>query len=640
MDFNDLEGKSLAELREIAKRYGIKSITKYRKQELKELIVEKSKQIELDEKIDKENEAKDLHLDETSDEKHQDEKDESSNLEVADKKIEPEVSDNESDENIEENVMSGTEAKSDNTSEEESKNAPEDTNEANEKSDLEEKKEEKKTLGKISIPVEELEKSDADYEELRRKLRMRLRSKENITETVQEAKKDIDEALKVKHENEAVEDEENVAEDLVGEDVQEEKEALDKEKGVEDKEKETKKGHSIFIKEGLPLISDVSEPLKELIETQGDVVAEGVLDIMPDGYGFLRVENFIQGNKDIYISQSQIRRFGLKVGDKVKGITRIPREGEKYSAILYVESINGESPDLAKKRIPFDELTPIFPDEKLKLETIPTELAMRLVDIIAPIGKGQRGMIVAPPKAGKTTLLKKIANSISINHPEVHLIVLLIDERPEEVTDMKRSIKGEVVYSTFDELPEHHTKVAEMVLEYAKRLVEYGKDVVILMDSITRLARAYNLVTPPSGRTLSGGLDPSALHPPKRFFGAARNIEEGGSLTILATALIETGSRMDDVIFEEFKGTGNMELHLDRKLQERRIFPAIDIYKSGTRKEELLLSQKELEAMWMIRKAMSSIAPNEVTEVLIDRLMRTRTNAEFIEAIRSQLYKS
>ncbi|MCP2238887.1 transcription termination factor Rho [Thermoanaerobacterium thermosaccharolyticum] len=633
MDFNDLEGKSLAELREIAKRYGIKSITKYRKQELKELIVEKSKQIEFDEKIDKENEAKDLHLDETSDEKHQDEKDESSNLEVADKKIEPEVSDNESDENGEENLISVTEAKSDNTSEEESKNAPEDTNEANEKSDLEEKKKEKKTIGKISIPVEELEKSDADYEELRRKLKMRLRSKENITETVQEAKEDIDEAIKVKHENEAVEDEENVAEDLVEEDVQEEKE-------VEDKEKETKKGHSIFIKEGLPLISDVSEPLKELIETQGDVVAEGVLDIMPDGYGFLRVENFIQGNKDIYISQSQIRRFGLKVGDKVKGITRIPREGEKYSAILYVESINGESPDLAKKRIPFDELTPIFPDEKLRLETIPTELAMRLVDIIAPIGKGQRGMIVAPPKAGKTTLLKKIANSISINHPEVHLIVLLIDERPEEVTDMKRSIKGEVVYSTFDELPEHHTKVAEMVLEYAKRLVEYGKDVVILMDSITRLARAYNLVTPPSGRTLSGGLDPSALHPPKRFFGAARNIEEGGSLTILATALIETGSRMDDVIFEEFKGTGNMELHLDRKLQERRIFPAIDIYKSGTRKEELLLSQKELEAMWMIRKAMSSIAPNEVTEVLIDRLMRTRTNAEFIEAIRSQLYKS
>ncbi|MEG6567108.1 transcription termination factor Rho [Thermoanaerobacterium saccharolyticum] len=619
MDFNDLEGKSLAELRDIAKRYGVKSITKYRKQQLKELIVEKSKQLKLEEKTDEKakNNVDDLPSEEIHDEEailegQEDEKDSENGKEEK-------ASDTEK---IIETVPD--------VNEEKAKDAE------TIKDDKSESSEEKKTVGKISIPVEELEKSDADYEELRRKLRMRLRSKENIIENAEEAKKDIDEAIKVKHEDEAYEDEEDVKED-VSLDVTEEKKEEEK---SEEKEKEPRKNNSIFIKEGLPLISDVSEPLKELIETQGDVVAEGVLDIMPDGYGFLRVENFIQGNKDIYISQSQIRRFGLKVGDKVKGITRIPREGEKYSAILYVESINGESPDLAKKRVPFDELTPIFPDEKLRLETIPTELAMRLVDIIAPIGKGQRGMIVAPPKAGKTTLLKKIANSISINHPEVHLIVLLIDERPEEVTDMKRSIKGEVVYSTFDELPEHHTKVAEMVLEYAKRLVEYGKDVVILMDSITRLARAYNLVTPPSGRTLSGGLDPSALHPPKRFFGAARNIEEGGSLTILATALIETGSRMDDVIFEEFKGTGNMELHLDRKLQERRIFPAIDIYKSGTRKEELLLSQKELEAMWMIRKAMSSIAPNEVTEVLIDRLMRTRTNAEFIEAIRSQLYKS
>ncbi|SHE28907.1 transcription termination factor Rho [Thermoanaerobacter uzonensis DSM 18761] len=393
-------------------------------------------------------------------------------------------------------------------------------------------------------------------------------------------------------------------------------------------------------KANLPIAKELSDPLKELIQTQGDVVAEGILDILPDGYGFLRVENFVQGPKDIYISQSQIRRFGLKVGDKVRGITRIPREGEKYSAILYVESINGEDPENAKKRIPFDELTPIFPNEKLKLETSPTEFSMRLVDIIAPIGKGQRGMIVAPPKAGKTTLLKQIANSISQNHPEVILIVLLIDERPEEVTDMKRSIRGEVVYSTFDELPEHHTKVAEMVLEYAKRLVEYKKDVVILLDSITRLARAYNLITPPSGRTLSGGIDPSALHPPKRFFGAARNIEEGGSLTILATALIETGSRMDEVIFEEFKGTGNMELHLDRKLQERRIFPAIDIYKSGTRKEELLLTKEELEAMWILRKAMSNLPPAEVTEMLIEKLIRTKSNAEFINMIRAQLYKS
>ncbi|NNG66538.1 transcription termination factor Rho [Caldanaerobacter subterraneus] len=395
-----------------------------------------------------------------------------------------------------------------------------------------------------------------------------------------------------------------------------------------------------FLKENLPMVKDLSDPLKELIQTQGDVVAEGILDILPDGFGFLRVENFTQGPKDIYISQSQIRRFGLKVGDKVRGITRIPREGEKYSAILYVEAINDEDPEKAKKRIPFDELTPIFPNQKLRLETSPREFSMRLVDLIAPIGKGQRGMIVAPPKAGKTTLLKQIANSISQNHPEVVLIVLLIDERPEEVTDMKRSIKGEVVYSTFDELPEHHIKVAEMVLEHAKRLVEYKRDVVILLDSITRLARAYNLVTPPSGRTLSGGIDPAALHPPKRFFGAARNIEEGGSLTILATALVETGSRMDEVIFEEFKGTGNMELHLDRKLQERRIFPAIDIYKSGTRKEELLLTQEELEAMWILRKAMSNLPPQEVTEMIIEKLIRTKSNAEFVNMIRSQFYKS
>ncbi|MGB9808706.1 MAG: transcription termination factor Rho, partial [Caldanaerobacter sp.] len=313
------------------------------------------------------------------------------------------------------------------------------------------------------------------------------------------------------------------------------------------------KAPQVPVKENLPVVKELSDPLKELIQTQGDVVAEGILDILPDGFGFLRVENFTQGPKDIYISQSQIRRFGLKVGDKVRGITRIPREGEKYSAILYVEAINDEDPEKAKKRIPFDDLTPIFPNQKLRLETSPREFSMRLVDLIAPIGKGQRGMIVAPPKAGKTTLLKQIANSISQNHPEVVLIVLLIDERPEEVTDMKRSIKGEVVYSTFDELPEHHIKVAEMVLEHAKRLVEYKRDVVILLDSITRLARAYNLVTPPSGRTLSGGIDPAALHPPKRFFGAARNIEEGGSLTILATALVETGSRMDEVIFEEFK---------------------------------------------------------------------------------------
>ena len=363
---------------------------------------------------------------------------------------------------------------------------------------------------------------------------------------------------------------------------------------------------------------------------ESDDPVSGILEVLPDGYGFLRSDNYLAGVKDIYVSPSQIRRFNLKTGDKVIGKGRIPKEGEKFQALLYVQNVNGDHPDVAAKRIPFENLTPIYPEKRITVETGPRELAMRLIDLIAPVGKGQRGMIVAPPKAGKTILLKKIANSISINYPEIELIVLLIDERPEEVTDMQRSIKGEVVYSTFDEVPEHHIKVAEMVLERAQRLVEQKKDVVILMDSITRLARAYNLTIPPTGRTLSGGLDPGALHKPKRFFGAARNIEFGGSLTILATALIETGSRMDDVIFEEFKGTGNMELHLDRRLSEKRIFPAIDINRSGTRKEELLLSQKELEAIWTIRKAMNNQGTAEVTETLINRLMTTKSNEEFV----------
>lgn len=371
----------------------------------------------------------------------------------------------------------------------------------------------------------------------------------------------------------------------------------------------------------------------ELEKIESDDPVEGVLEVLPDGYGFLRSDNYLSGTKDVYVSPSQIRRFNLKTGDKVKGKGRIPKEGEKFQALLYVQSVNDDSPEFAARRIPFDQLTPIFPEKRITLETAPTELSTRLIDLIAPIGRGQRGMIVSPPKAGKTILLKKVANSITTNYPEMELIVLLIDERPEEVTDMQRSIKGEVIYSTFDEVPEHHIKVAEMVLERAQRLVEHGKDVVILLDSITRLARAYNLTIPPTGRTLSGGLDPGALHKPKRFFGSARNIEGGGSLTIMATALIETGSRMDDVIFEEFKGTGNMELHLDRKLSEKRIFPAIDINKSGTRREELLLSQKELESIWAIRKAMSNMGTAEVTELLINKLMTTKTNEEFVKTI-------
>ena len=367
------------------------------------------------------------------------------------------------------------------------------------------------------------------------------------------------------------------------------------------------------------------------VTNEDDDIVEGILEVLPDGYGFLRGENYLSTPKDVYISPIQIKRFRLNTGDKVKGIARFPKEGEKFPALIFVGDVNGDSPDFAMKRKSFDDLIPIHPEERIRLETTQNESAMRMIDIISPIGKGQRGMIVAPPKVGKTTLLKKIANSITTNNPEIELIVLLIDERPEEVTDMKRSIKGDVIYSTFDELPEHHAKVAEMVIERAKRLVEHGKDVVILLDSITRLARAYNLVVPASGKTLSGGLDPTALYKPKRFFGAARNIEFGGSLTILATALIETGSRMDDIIFEEFKGTGNMEVHLDRKLSEKRIFPAIDINKSGTRREEKLLTPKELETVFALRKALASQPVADVTEQLLSQMVISKNNEEFLD---------
>ena len=368
---------------------------------------------------------------------------------------------------------------------------------------------------------------------------------------------------------------------------------------------------------------------------------EGVLEVLPDGYGFLRSDNSLPGNKDIYVSIAQIRRFGLRTGDLVTGKTRPSKEGERFLALLYITAINGIDPEEAMKRKPFEELVPIYPNERLTLEyddgtgAKDQNLAIRLVDLIAPIGKGQRGLIVSQPKSGKTTLLKNIANGITNNYPDVTLIVLLIDERPEEVTDMQRSIKGEVLYSTFDELPEHHTRVAEMAQERAMRLVEQGKDVVVLIDSITRLTRAYNITIPATGKTLSGGMDPGALHKPKRFFGAARNIENGGSLTIIATALIETGSRMDDIVYEEFKGTGNMEIHLDRKLSEKRIFPAIDIYKSGTRREELLLSPDEMDAVYIIRKMLGNGNPAEITEQLIAMLEKTENNKEFVAKIRA-----
>lgn len=368
----------------------------------------------------------------------------------------------------------------------------------------------------------------------------------------------------------------------------------------------------------------------------GRIEVEGILDMSDQGFGFLRFSNFLTSDKDVYVAPTQVRRFNLKTGDKIRGIARPPREGEKFGGLLYVVTVNDDEPGVAMRRPDFDDLTPIFPYERLSLESSSRDLSLRLIDLVAPIGKGQRGLIVAPPKAGKTVLLKKVAAAIQKSYPDVEMIVLLVDERPEEVTDMKHSLgdSGEVIYSTFDEMPQHHVKVAEMVLARAQRLVEHGKDVVILLDSITRLARAYNLVVPASGRTLSGGLDPGALHKPKKFFGAARKMEEGGSITILATALIETGSRMDDVIFEEFKGTGNMELHLDRKLSEKRIFPAIDLNKSGTRREDLLMSQEELEAVWKMRRALSNAGVQEVTETIIDYMAHTKSNKDFIQLIK------
>ncbi|HPX93678.1 MAG TPA: transcription termination factor Rho [Bacillota bacterium] len=367
------------------------------------------------------------------------------------------------------------------------------------------------------------------------------------------------------------------------------------------------------------------------VETQE--LMTGVLEVMPEGYGFLRIENYIQSSRDIYVPPQYVRRFGLRTGDLVTGPVRQQRDNDRYRALFYIREVNGEAPEKMIRRPHFDRLTPIYPRERYTLETVREELSTRVIDLVCPIGKGQRGMIVSPPKAGKTILLQKIANAITINSPETKLIVLLIDERPEEVTDMQRSIEGEVVYSTFDKTPENHVRITELVLERAMRLVELGHDVVILLDSITRMGRAYNLTINPTGRTLSGGLDPGALYGPKRFFGAARNIEHGGSLTIIATALIETGSRMDEVIFEEFKGTGNMEVILDRKLADKRIFPAIDITRSGTRREELLLSEKELDAIWILRKTFSQLETAAVTETMLNLLMKTRSNDQFISSI-------
>lgn len=425
----------------------------------------------------------------------------------------------------------------------------------------------------------------------------------------------------------------DVIEAMLNKDDEEKKSQPKKEesKKEEAKKEEVKKEESQDAEEG-----DTSMPQdKEALDS--GIVANGILEVMPDGYGFIRSDNYMPGENDVYVAPSQIRRFNLKTGDIVVGNTRVRTQGEKYCALLYVKSINGLHPTEGLRRPVFEDLTPIFPNERLKLELGQSSTAMRIMDLISPVGKGQRGMIVSPPKAGKTTLLKEVAKSITRNYPDMYLIILLIDERPEEVTDIKESVSGEhveVIYSTFDELPEHHKRVSEMVIERGKRLVEHGKDVIILLDSITRLARAYNLTVPPSGRTLSGGLDPAALHMPKRFFGAARNMREGGSLTILATALVDTGSKMDDVVYEEFKGTGNMEMILDRKLQEKRVFPAIDIPRSGTRREDLLLTPEEMDAINIMRKAINGLKSDEAVEKILDMFVKTRNNSEFVDMVK------
>ena len=415
--------------------------------------------------------------------------------------------------------------------------------------------------------------------------------------------------------------------------LEESKEATEEEEKEEKKEEqqENKRDENI----ARIFRGDITEEEKKTLDS--GITADGILEVMSDGYGFIRCANYLPGDNDVYVSPSQIRRFNLKTGDIITGKVRVRTQNEKFGALLYLTSINGRTIEEAAKRKNFEDLTPIFPNERLRMETANGKMSMRILDLISPIGKGQRGMIVSPPKAGKTTLLKEVAKSILTNNPKMKMIILLIDERPEEVTDIKEAIEGknvEVIYSTFDELPEHHKRVSEMVIERAKRLVEHGDDVVILLDSITRLARAYNMVIPASGRTLSGGLDPAALHMPKRFFGAARNMREGGSLTILATALVDTGSKMDDVVYEEFKVTGNMELVLDRKLSEKRVFPALDIVKSGTRREDLLLSKEELEAVYIIRKATNGMKSDEAVEKILDMFVKTKNNNEFVQMIK------
>jgi len=634
MEEVNLNSKTLEDLRYIAKVMGIKGVTKYRKNELIEKILSvarESAENTQQEQVKEEKEKSEEQVKENSGVQETIEAEPETGLKS---ESTPEADDASSTVTEKTQAADSPEARSETPAQEDKKDLekPADEKPGTEIKDLAKKATSSKTVRSRRSKIIEVDfdkSAEPRKEAVDEATQQQIDASPGVSktgETAEEPAKKGEESPK-KAEEPVKKAEEEIKKDTAKEEQEQEKQDLQKPVTAEAEEKPVVKPYE----QKREFTSTYQNGYPEKLESDDPV--EGILEVLPDGYGFLRSDNYLSGPKDIYVSPSQIRRFNLKTGDLIRGKGRIPKEGEKFQALLYVQSVNDDSPEVAAKRIPFENLTPIFPDERITLETTPRELSTRLIDLIAPIGKGQRGMIVSPPKAGKTILLKKIANAITTNYPDMYLIVLLIDERPEEVTDMQRSIKGDIVYSTFDKVPEHHIKVAEMVLERAQRLVEHKRDVVILLDSITRLARAYNLTIPPTGRTLSGGLDPGALHSPKRFFGSARNIENGGSLTIIATALIETGSRMDDVIYEEFKGTGNMEIHLDRRLSEKRIFPAIDINKSGTRREELLLSQKELEAIWAIRKAMSNLGTAEVTEMIINKLMQTKSNEEFINSI-------
>lgn len=632
-DRSILEGKTLEDLRYIAKMLGLKSITKYRKSDLIDLIInvggvpqaksETKEQSSSDAKVISEGKQKETPKDEA---KPKEEKEETKVPVEKKKRGRPKAS------SVEEKIEPKKEPEED-TIEQEIKSEKAETQIKKRRGRP--KKSEEQSAESVVQPTEDEKLKKDDTLSTQVKQSDDIIPKKPHIKTTHIKIGAVKENVPIIDDTQSTEDS-NVIGSTQSSDI------VDSSVGLQDDTKngevlgEAEKGKTEGNGEDDSKTFRFSKN-KDLSRLESENPVTGILEVLPDGYGFLRGHNYLSGPKDIYVSPSQIRRFNLKTGDRIVGKGRIQKEGEKFQALLYVSSVNGDPPEVAQRRRPFETLTPIYPDERITLESDHKELSTRLIDLIAPIGKGQRGLIVSPPKAGKTILLKKIANAITSKHPEIEVIVLLIDERPEEVTDMQRSIKGDVIYSTFDEVPEHHIKVAEIVLDRAQRLVEHKKDVIILMDSITRLARAYNLTIPPTGRTLSGGLDPGALHKPKRFFGAARNIENGGSLTIIATALIDTGSRMDDVIYEEFKGTGNLELHLDRKLSEKRIFPAIDINRSGTRREELLLSQKELDGIWTIRKAMSNVGTADVTEMIVNRLTNTKTNEEFIKGINTAL---